>query len=30
MLMRTSDLNKLMSIVHRMRMEFGSKFIDSL
>ncbi len=30
MLKRTSGLNKLMSIVHRMSMEFESKFLDSL
>jgi len=30
MLKRTSGLNKLMSIVHRMGMEFESKFLDSL
>ncbi len=27
---RTSGMNKLMSIVHRMSMEFESKFLDSL
>jgi len=30
MLKRTSGLNKLMSIVHRMSMEFNSKFLVSL
>jgi len=30
MLQRTSGLNKLISIVHRMSMEFESKFLDSL
>jgi len=30
MLKRTSGLNKLMSIVHRMGMEFESKFLDSV
>jgi len=30
MLKRTSGLNKLMSIVHRISMEFESKFLDSL
>jgi len=30
MLKRTSGPNKLMSIVHRMSMEFESKFLDSL
>ncbi len=30
MLKRTSGLNKLMSIVHRMSMEFESKFLYSL
>jgi len=30
MLKRTSGLNKLMSIVHRMSMELESKFLDSL
>ncbi len=30
MLKRTSGLNKLMSIVHRMGMKFESKFLDSL
>jgi len=30
MLERTSGLNKLMSIVHRMSMELESKFLDSL
>ncbi len=30
MLKRTSGLNKLMSIVHGMSMEFESKFLDSL
>ncbi len=29
-LKRTSGLNKLVSIVHRMGMEFESKFLDSL
>jgi len=29
MLKRTSGLNKLMSIVHRMSMELESKFLDS-
>ena len=29
-LKKTSGLNKLMSIVHRMSMEFESKFLDSL
>jgi len=29
-LQRTSGLNKFMSIVHRMSMEFESKFLDSL
>ncbi len=29
-LKRTSGLNKLMSIVHRMSMEFESKFLESL
>ncbi len=29
-LKRTSGLNKLMSIVHRMSMELESKFLDSL
>ncbi len=30
MLEGTPGLNKLMSIVHRMGMEFASKFLDSL
>jgi len=30
MLKRTSGLDKLMSIVHRMGMEFECKFLDSL
>jgi len=30
MLKRTSGLNKLMSIVHRMGMKLKSKFLDSL
>jgi len=30
MLKRTSGLNKLMSIVHRMSMELESKFLDSV
>jgi len=30
MLKRTSGLNKLISIVHRMSMELVSKFLDSL
>jgi len=30
MLKRMSDLNKLMSIVHRMSMKLESKFLDSL
>ncbi len=30
MLKRTSGLNKLMSIVHRMSKELESKFLDSL
>jgi len=30
MLTRTSGLNKLTSIVHRMSMEFESKFLGSL
>ncbi len=30
MLKRTSDLHKLMSIVHRMSMKLESKFLDSL
>ncbi len=30
MLKRTSGLNKLMSLVHIMSMEFESKFLDSI